>query len=106
MCNVEYRISNIEIFRHWTFEIGHSTFVVDSRFRMCDAQEILEQSLPVFRPDRLRMELHAVQRELAVLHRHDLAALATVTGPGGDDEVVRQTCPLHDQGVIAHCRER
>src|SRR5207247_3225236 len=38
---------------------------------VCDAQEVLEQLLPVVRADRLRMELHAVDRVPAVLHRHD-----------------------------------
>src|SRR5262249_6097955 len=76
-----------------------------SRFCVSYPQKVLQQSLAVFRSDRLRMELHAVQRELAVLHRPDLAALATVTRPGGHDEVVRQPCPLYDQRVIAHRRE-
>ena len=43
----------------------------------CGSQEVLQQRVAVLGQDRLGVELHALDRELAVAHAHDLA----VVGP-------------------------
>ena len=59
--------------------------------------EILQQLVPVLGEQRLRMELHAFDREAAVAQAHDLAIL----GLGADLEAGGQRRALDDQRVIA-----
>src|SRR6266550_4573160 len=57
-----------------------------------DPQEVLENALPVLRPDRLGMELHPIRRMITMLHGHDFRwvgrALA-VGAHGGHHQIGR-----------------
>src|SRR5262249_5113754 len=65
--------------------------------------EVREQLGAFERQEALRVELHAVQRPLAVADAHDLA----LVGPGADDEVgVGERLALDDQAVVARRLER
>src|SRR5213596_426809 len=67
-----------------------------------DAQEILQQLLPVRGTDRFRVVLHAVDRVAAVLHGHDLPILRPVRAPRGDHEVLGERPGLDHQRVVPH----
>src|SRR5213596_733775 len=67
-----------------------------------DAQEILQQLLPVRGTDGFRVVLHAVDRVAAVLHGHDLAILRPVRAPRGDHEVLGERPGLDHQRVVPH----
>src|SRR6185295_8079294 len=63
--------------------------------------EILQHFVAVLRQQRLRVELHTLDRQAAMAQPHDLAVL----GLCGDGEAVRQGRPLDDQRVIARGNE-
>src|SRR5262245_61684658 len=62
-----------------------------------DLQEVLQDLVALLRRDALGVELHAVDRQRAVLHRHD----QPVVGFGGDVQAFRQSRAVDDQRVIA-----
>ena len=66
------------------------------------AQEVLEQAVAARGEDRLRVELHALDRQLAVAQAHHDA----VVGLGRDLQHVGHRLPLHDQRVVAGRLER
>lgn len=60
-------------------------------------EEIAQHLMPVFRGDGFRMELNALNRQIAVLQPHDRSILK----PGGDFKTGGQTGTLDDQRMIA-----
>src|SRR5262245_49012511 len=70
--------------------------------RAAAAEEVREQRLALPREDRLGMELHALDRELAVAHRHDLA----VVRPSRELERLGAALALDHQAVVARRLER
>src|SRR6185503_10238183 len=64
-------------------------------------QKIPEQRMAVLGKDRLRVELHAFDRERLVAHAHDLS----VIGPRADLEASGQARPLDRKRMIAGCLE-
>src|SRR5262245_16090533 len=62
-----------------------------------DLEEILQDLVALLRSDAFGMELHAMHRQRAMLHRHD----QPVIGLGGDMQAVRQRRAVDDQRVIA-----
>ena len=65
-------------------------------------QPVGEQSVTTLGEHRLGVELHALERQVAVAQRHDHAARRTC----GDLELVGQRAVAHRQRVIARRRER
>src|SRR5690606_7719644 len=63
-------------------------------------QEILQQGVPVFGQDRLRMELHALHRMLAMAQPHHLLdAAVLVLGPGRHFQALGQRVLVDHQRV-------
>ena len=60
-------------------------------------EPVAQEVVAVLREDRLGVELHALDGELAVGEAHDLA----LGGLGGDLEVGREGLPAHQQRVVA-----
>ena len=66
------------------------------------AKEILEQLVPVFRENGLRVKLHPGQRVSPVTQSHH----RPIIGPGSDFELGRKISGLNHEGVIAGGRKR
>src|SRR5579862_175433 len=66
-----------------------------------DVEKILQHQMTVLGGDAFRMELHAVGRQILVHQTHDKAAV----GCRGDHQLVRHTCLLDDERVIARCQK-
>ena len=64
------------IIHHSSFIIHHSSFIVP----LSHLHEIPQQLRPVFREERLGMELHALHQMLRVAHAHQLALVAVSGG--------------------------
>src|SRR4051794_40659920 len=62
-----------------------------------NVEEVLQYLVALLRGDALGMELHAMDRQAAVLHRHD----QPVGGLGGDVQAVGQGGAIDDQRMIA-----
>src|SRR5258706_11592889 len=65
-------------------------------------EEVVQHRMPVLRQDRLGMELHALERQLAVAHAHDLAIFAACR----DLEFNWTAGVLDHQRVVADHAER
>src|SRR5262245_20489492 len=62
-----------------------------------DPQKVLQNLVALLRRDALGMELHAMDRQRAMLHRHD----HPVVGFRGDVQTVRQRRAVDDQRMVA-----
>src|SRR5690606_26196030 len=70
-------------------------------------QEVLQQLVTVLGQDGFGMELHAFERQRAVLNAHDLFARAvSVLRPRRNLEAIRQRFLLDDERMVARCTER